>query len=94
MRAPISPVPAVLFFFCAAVATAGAQGVTKEQVPGISRFARLDTTIACGGATSADAIPELKKMGYRTIINVRMASEAGAAVEEEGAAARAAGARF
>jgi uncharacterized protein (TIGR01244 family) len=87
----VSSVGVVLVYCCAAATAALAQGVTKEHVPGISTFARLDTTIACGGATSADAIPELKKMGYRAIVNVRMATEAGAAVEEEGAAARTAG---
>ena len=76
------------------VVAVGAQRVTKEQVAGISTFARLDTTIACGGATSVDAIPELKKMGFRAIINVRRASEAGADVEAEGAAARAAGLKY
>jgi uncharacterized protein (TIGR01244 family) len=85
---------AVFGFVSVVAAVAAAQGVTKEKVAGISTFARLDTTIACGGATSVDAIPELKKMGYRTIINVRMASEAGAAVEEEGVAARAAGMNY
>ena len=83
------------FAACAlTVAAVAAQGVTKETVPGISTFARLDTTIACGGATSADAVPELKKMGFRSIINVRRASEAGADVEAEGVAARSAGLRY
>ncbi len=74
-----------VFAACAfTIAAVAAQGVTKETVAGISTFARLDTTIACGGATSADAVPELKKMGFRSIINVRRASEAGADVEAEG----------
>jgi uncharacterized protein (TIGR01244 family) len=82
---------AVSTFTAAAIA---AQSVTKEKVAGISTFARLDTTIACGGATSVDAIPELKQMGFRSIINVRRASEAGADVEAEGVAARAAGLKY
>ncbi len=89
--------PRVLPVFAACALTivaVAAQGVTKETVPGISTFARLDTTIACGGATSADAVPELKKMGFRSIINVRRASEAGADVEAEGVAARSAGLRY
>ena len=94
MRSNFLRVPAVLAVFCVAVVAVAAQGVKKEQIAGISTFARLDTTIACGGATSVDAIPELKKMGYRSIINVRMASEAGAAVEAEGAAARGAGMNY
>jgi uncharacterized protein (TIGR01244 family) len=68
--------------------------VTHESVPGISNFARLDTTIACGGATRPEAVPELKRMGFASIINVREASEAGADVDKEEAAAKAAGVRF
>jgi uncharacterized protein (TIGR01244 family) len=85
---------ALLGVFTLMVAAVAAQGVTKEHVPGISTFARLDTTIACGGATKAEAIPELKKMGFRSIINVRRASEEGADVDAEGAAARAAGLKY
>ena len=84
MQSRVLPVFATCALTIVAVA---AQGVTKETVPGISTFARLDTTIACGGATSADAVPELKKMGFRSIVNVRRASEAGADVEAEGVAA-------
>jgi uncharacterized protein (TIGR01244 family) len=90
-RLLVCAVPAAVALTVVAVA---AQRVTKEQVPGISTFARLDTTIACGGATSAAAIPELKKMGFRAIINVRRASEEGADVDAEGAAAKAAGLHY
>lgn len=85
---------AVLAMCALTVVAVAGQGVTKEKIAGISTFARLDTTIACGGATSVDAIPELKKMGYRSVINVRRASEAGADVDAEGAAARASGMRY
>src|SRR5438105_3057090 len=81
----------------ALVLLVGAQGathVTHENVPGISNFARLETTIACAGATKAEAVPELKKMGFAAIINVREANEPGADVEQEAAAAKAAGLRF
>jgi uncharacterized protein (TIGR01244 family) len=94
MEWTVSRLPAVLAIFCVAVITATAQGVKKEQIPGISTFARLDTTIACGGSTSVDAIPELKKMGYQSIINVRRSNEAGAEVEAEGVATRAAGMHY
>jgi uncharacterized protein (TIGR01244 family) len=76
------------------VVTLDAQGVTKETVPGVTNFARLDTTIACAGATAATAVPELKKMGYASIINLRQASEAGADIDGEAAAAKAAGITF
>jgi uncharacterized protein (TIGR01244 family) len=71
-----------------------AQQVTSEMVPGVTNFKKLDTTIACAGATTAQGVPELKKMGYASIINLRLASEAGANIEEEEAAAKQADMRF
>ena len=71
-----------------------AQQVTKETVPGITNLARLETTIACAGAITANAVPEIKKMGFVSIINLRVATEAGADVEKEEAAASAVGLRY
>ena len=68
-----------------------AQQVTKETRDGIKNFSRLETTVACAGAITADAIPAIKKMGYASIINLRLASEPGADVEVHTAAAKAAG---
>jgi len=76
------------------LAYAQASKVTKEAVPGITNFARLETTVACGGATKAEAVPALKKMGFAAIINVREASEPGADIDQEAAAAKAAGMNF
>ena len=73
------------------VAAVSAQQVTKKDIAGISTFAQLETTIACGGATKAEAVPELKRMGFKSVINLRQPSEAGAEVEAEGEAVRAAG---
>ena len=75
-------------------APASAQQVTKETVPGVTNFARLETTVACGGATTAAAVPELKKMGFASIINLRVPTEQGANIDEEAAAAKDAGIRF
>jgi uncharacterized protein (TIGR01244 family) len=75
-------------------ATLLAQGVTKESVPGVTNFARVETTIACAGATKPSSVAELKKMGYASVINLREAREAGADVEGEAAAAKAAGINF
>ena len=72
-----------------------AQQVTRESVPGITNLARLETTIACAGAIKADvAVPEIKKMGFVSIINLREAAEPGAEVEKEEAIAKAAGLRY
>ena len=78
----------------ALVVTLNAQSVTKETVPGVTNFARLETTIACAGATAPTAVAGLKRMGYASIINLRQAGEAGADIEGERAAAMAAGISF
>jgi uncharacterized protein (TIGR01244 family) len=77
----------------AALLTA-AQQVTKENVTGVTNFARLETTVACAGAVKVEAVPEIKKMGFASIINLRQASEPGADIDSEAAAAKAAGIRF
>ncbi|HMB81351.1 MAG TPA: sulfur transferase domain-containing protein [Vicinamibacterales bacterium] len=90
-----SPFVAVLFI--AAIFSsrqAAAQQVTKPAVPGAMNFAKLETTVACGGATTPEAVPELKKMGFASIINLRLPSEPGANVEGEAAAAKTAGINF
>ncbi len=76
------------------VRPASAQQVTKQSVPGVTNFAKLETTVACGGATTPEAVPELKKMGFASIINLRLPSEAGANVDAEAAAAKTAGINF
>lgn len=95
MRLHASPLVAVLFLAAAFTSRqAAAQQVTKQAVPGVTNFARLETTIACGGATTPEAVPELKKMGFASIVNMRLADEAGANVEGEAAAAKTAGINF
>jgi uncharacterized protein (TIGR01244 family) len=78
----------------AAVMLGAQQQVTKETVEGIRNLARLETTVACAGTITTDAVPEIKKMGFASIINLREATEVGADIEKEEAAARAAGLRF
>ena len=75
-------------------APARAQEVTKENVDGITNFHRLETTVACSGAIKVTAVPEIKKFGFASIINLRQASEDGANLEEEAAAAKAADIRY
>lgn len=70
------------------------QEVTKEVVPGVRNFARLQTTVACAGATGPEAMPAIKKMGFVSVINLRVATESGAEVEKEEAAANAEGLRY
>jgi uncharacterized protein (TIGR01244 family) len=84
-------VPAVLL---ASPVWAQSSKVTKETVPGVTNFARLETTVACGGATKAEAVPAIKQMGFAAIINVRERTEPGAEMEKEEAAAKAVGLKF
>ena len=79
----------------AGVSVAIAQSqVKKETIPGITNFARLETTVACAGAVTPSAVAEIKKMGFKSIFNLRLASEQGADIEAETAAAKAAGINF
>jgi protein tyrosine phosphatase (PTP) superfamily phosphohydrolase (DUF442 family) len=73
------------------VATAAGAQVVREEVPGIRNFAKVESTVACAGAITPDAITEIKKMGYASIINLRLATEQGADIDGHTAAAKAAG---
>jgi len=65
--------------------------VVKETLPGVTNYARVESTVACAGAITPEAVPELKRLGYKSIINLRQASEPGANVEAEAAAVKGAG---
>jgi uncharacterized protein (TIGR01244 family) len=79
---------------CSTVIVAAQAQVTKETVPGIVNFAKVETTVACAGATTPAAMSEVKKMGFASVINLRQASEPGADIEAGAAAAKAAGLNY
>jgi uncharacterized protein (TIGR01244 family) len=66
----------------------------KETIDGIRNFTRVDATVACAGATEARAIPAIAARGYKSIVNLRLATETGAAIDESRAAAEVAGMKF
>jgi uncharacterized protein (TIGR01244 family) len=72
-----------------ALAAVHAQQVTKETVAGVTNFARLETTVACAGATTSEAMPALKQMGFRSVINLRFPTETNADIPAAEAAAKA-----
>ena len=76
-----------------AVLPSGAQ-VKKGEIPGINNYSRVDATVGCGGATQPAAMAELKKEGFNSVINLRVATEEGANVEAGRAAAHAAGLKY
>src|SRR5712691_4995409 len=88
-RALIAPVLTL------ATTLAGAQtSVQKASGPGVVIVSKVETTVACAGATTPAALAEVKKMGYASVINLRTAGEAGAELDAEAAAAKAAGINY
>jgi uncharacterized protein (TIGR01244 family) len=88
---------AVLFLGIVAISLsiAAAQSqVKKENVPGITNLAQIETTVACAGAVSPASVAEIKKMGFKAIFNLRLPTEQGADIDAEAAAAKAAGITF
>jgi uncharacterized protein (TIGR01244 family) len=79
------------FVACAGVFVAAQQ---KLEKPGITNFTKVDAVVACGGATETAALEGLKNDGFKAIINLRQASEAGANIEENRARATALGLKY
>jgi uncharacterized protein (TIGR01244 family) len=93
MQSTLRAFSTAALLLCATIA-AGQSAVSKETVPGITNFSKVETTVACAGATTPAALADVKKMGYNSVINLRLASEAGAQIDEEAAAAKAAGINY
>jgi uncharacterized protein (TIGR01244 family) len=92
MRASLIVAPLVLLTLFATPAIG--QDVTTETVEGVRNFRRVGTTIACAGAITPQAVPEIASMGFASIINMRMDDEPGNDVVAARAAADAAGIRY
>ena len=86
-----APQIAVLTIVGCVIGTAVSAQVVRQEVPGIRNFAKIESTVACAGAITPAAIEELKKMGYASIINLRLATEPGADIERHTAVAKAVG---
>ncbi|MEO8099335.1 MAG: sulfur transferase domain-containing protein [Acidobacteriota bacterium] len=86
-----------LILSVAAMAISGALAqsqVKKSTVEGITNFAQVETTVACAGAVTPAAVAGIKKMGFASIINLRLGDEKGADIDAEAAAAKTAGIHF
>ncbi len=70
---------------------AQAQPPAGDAVAGVRNFTKVDSTIACGGAVTLEAFEALKQAGYKSVVNLRGASEQGNDVEAAKKAAEAAG---
>jgi uncharacterized protein (TIGR01244 family) len=79
---------------CVIVAGLGLGAQQKTERAGITNFTQVDAVVACGGATETAALDGLKNDGFRSVINLRTASEAGANIEQNAARASALGLRY
>jgi uncharacterized protein (TIGR01244 family) len=86
--------PLVFLLFVLSTAIASGRQSQAPAVPGVTNYTRVDATAGCGGTTSTEAYPALKKEGYAAVINLRQADEPGANIEQAKAAAEAAGLRY
>ena len=66
-------------------------GAQNQAPDGVVNYTRIDATVACAGATPAQAMPALKQLGFASIINFRTAEEEGANIEASRMAATQAG---
>ncbi|HOG27642.1 MAG TPA: prolyl oligopeptidase family serine peptidase [Vicinamibacterales bacterium] len=70
------------------------QAARVEPFLGVLNFARIDDRFATGGAMKSEAAAELKRQGFKAVLNLRAASEPGADVEAAKAAVEAAGMKY
>lgn len=76
------------------VATTFAVAQEKQTRAGVSNYTKVDAVVACGGATTVAALDGLKADGFKSVINLRLATEQGANVEENQARAKALGLNY
>lgn len=76
------------------VGVAWSSGQEKQTRAGVANYTKVDAVIACGGATEVSALDGLKADGFKSVINLRLASESGANVPENEAKAKALGLNY
>ena len=62
--------------------------------PGIRNFTPVDSTVACAGAVTPEAVAALKQAGFASVVNLRTAGEEGADLAASEKAAAQAGVRY
>ncbi len=82
---------AALLAFAVGPIALGAQDQAPE---GVVNYTRIDATVACAGATPAEAMPAIKALGFASVINFRIAEEEGANIGASQTAATAAGLNY
>ena len=74
--------------------TSGIAGAQDEAPTGVRNYTRVDATVACGGATPPEAMADLKRLGFTSVVNFRTAAEEGADIEGSRTAATDAGLNY
>ena len=72
----------------------GVMAQTKEERAGIVNFTKVDAVVACGGATETSALEGLAKDGFKSVINLRLATEANANIDQNTARAKELGLKY
>jgi uncharacterized protein (TIGR01244 family) len=72
----------------------GPSAVRKGVLEGVTNYSRVGDSVGCAGAITTGSIDAIKAEGFKSIVNLRLASEPGAAVDEQRAAATARGLRY
>lgn len=88
-----------LLLLCALTALSTAASADHERAvgkpaEGIRNLNLIESTVACAGAITPESVSGIRDMGFVSIINLRRPDEEGARLEEEAAAARAAGLNY
>src|SRR5690349_8750781 len=68
--------------------------VPKQERPGIVNFSKVDAVVACGGATETSALEGLAKDGFKSVINLRLATENNANIDQNAAKAKELGLKY
>ncbi len=68
--------------------------VKKETVPGVTNYAQVEATVACGGTITPSAVVEIKMRGFKSIFDLQLPDEKGADIKGEQTAADTAGLAF
>ena len=84
----------LLILLVLALAVPAFAQVTKQERAGIVNFSKVDAVVACGGATETSALEGLAKDGFKSVINLRTATEQNANIEQNAARAKELGLKY
>ena len=76
------------------IGLSGVADAQDEAPQGVRNYTRIDATVACAGATPPEAMGNLKRLGFASVVNFRTAQEEGAEIEASQTAAADAGLKY